>query len=445
MVMPHIAVRSAFIAAFFAFVPMVLSAAEARFVREMRRQGAVPGPEVVVVVPARPFETSMELADQLNRWELPKGSLLILEYDGATTGTITTDAVLKAAALRTKGTVVVVAEDVDPLPKSRKNRVPSLRSTNLETAVPQVKQAMSATFVEEVPKINVATLKLEGPAAAHVLRFSASDTTTSRRIRWSRLFVHALLEDRGMAPARESLPRLLAKGERAYAMYDCEGVGGLGPSRLTEIISRTSGGLTLTPISPEDIREGALEPFAGVLFPGGGAKTIATALRPEGQQAVKEFVHGGGGYVGVCAGAYLATCAIDGYLRMVGTNHSQPWARGGSMLEVELTPEGRELLGDEFATFTTRYNNGPVFLGGEGSVPEGEFSPITVLANFKSPAVHSSGRVATDMVGTPAIMASEYGKGRILLVSPHPETHEELNPMMSRGLRWSLGLEPVGE
>ena len=45
------------------------------------------------------------------------------------------------------------------------------------------------------------------------------------------------------------------------------------------------------------------------------------------------------------------------------------------------------------------------------------------------------------MLDSPAIQATTFGAGRVLMISPHPETHEELFPLVARGLLWSAQLE----
>lgn len=70
-------------------------------------------------------------------------------------------------------------------------------------------------------------------------------------------------------------------------------------------------------IGPIDVRGAGLEQFDAVIFPGGSGKRQSVALEKQGRQAVKEFVRGGGGYVGICGGAFLATAAYDWSLRII--------------------------------------------------------------------------------------------------------------------------------
>ena len=58
------------------------------------------------------------------------------------------------------------------------------------------------------------------------------------------------------------------------------------------------------------------------------------------------------------------------------------------------------------------------------------------LAHFRSEVSRYKPQKGT-MVGTPAIIAAEYGKGRVLCISPHPESSVALHEMVRRGLFWA--------
>ena len=57
------------------------------------------------------------------------------------------------------------------------------------------------------------------------------------------------------------------------------------------------------------VRKAVLEDdsFQAIIFPGGSVFDVHKHLTEAGAKAVAKFVHRGGGYVGVCAGAFLAT------------------------------------------------------------------------------------------------------------------------------------------
>ena len=59
-------------------------------------------------------------------------------------------------------------------------------------------------------------------------------------------------------------------------------------------------------INAQSIRTGGLAEFDVVVFPGGSSARQAQALKKSGRDAVRAFIASGGGFVGVCAGAFLA-------------------------------------------------------------------------------------------------------------------------------------------
>jgi glutamine amidotransferase-like uncharacterized protein len=223
---------------------------------------------------------------------------------------------------------------------------------------------------------------------------------------------------------------------RLLCIYDANGTGFNGPPRLERIVDETTLDYEVMMICGEDIREGVLDGARGIVIPGGGARSIALAMRQDGVRRVNDFIKAGGSYIGVCAGAYFPTSGMKEYSGISHLKHSSPWMKGSGDLKVELTPEGIELLGEEFKSFTTRYNNGPVFPD-IGPPPEGApQQPVTSLAVFKE----SSKKTHDYMIDTPAILATKWGKGRLLTISPHPESHEELTMLVARCYGWALGV-----
>jgi hypothetical protein len=59
-------------------------------------------------------------------------------------------------------------------------------------------------------------------------------------------------------------------------------------------------------LSPQAIASGELRDCCCVACPGGSVEGQSNALGKVGRQAIREFVANGGGYLGVCAGGFLA-------------------------------------------------------------------------------------------------------------------------------------------
>ena len=61
-----------------------------------------------------------------------------------------------------------------------------------------------------------------------------------------------------------------------------------------------------------------------------------------------------------------------------------------------------------------------------------------VLAWFRSEVVRYEPQTGT-MVNTPAIITGSFGQGRVLSISPHPESSRDLHSMVARGIQWVCG------
>ena len=90
--------------------------------------------------------------------------------------------------------------------------------------------------------------------------------------------------------------------DRAALLWDESYIWGLMAYR-----SLRDNGLAFDLISAEDIKAGALAGYGTLMVPGGWASNKIEALGPGGSEAIREFVTGGGSYVGICGGAGLAT------------------------------------------------------------------------------------------------------------------------------------------
>lgn len=195
---------------------------------------------------------------------------------------------------------------------------------------------------------------------------------------------------------------------------------------------------TVTRIKPEEWASIDLKAFQVVVFSGGSGSAQAEAIGEAGRNNIREYIRAGGGYVGVCAGAYLACSNFKWSLGILNAcTVSKKWQRGQGFMDSEVTAEGRKLLGDVDGTFKVRYHNGPIIKpAGLADVPA--YTAVTV---FKS-EIAEFGSPAGVMVGSPAQAQGLYGKGRVFISSPHPENTPGLEHLIPRAVLWAGG---VGE
>jgi putative intracellular protease/amidase len=232
--------------------------------------------------------------------------------------------------------------------------------------------------------------------------------------------------------AAETPSEHIASEHIAVAVYDGGGATGKGVPRVVALLSAATN-VTAARIGPEEIQAGALRRFDVVMFTGGSGSGQARALGQTGCQEVKQFVEKGGGYVGICAGSYLACSGFSWGLGLLNAKTLSPlWKRGTAMVKIELTDRGREILGPRQGKLDCLYFQGPI-VGPAGAPELPEFEP---LAFFRS-EVAKNNTPKGIMVYSPAILASGFGKGRVLCFSPHPEQSKGLETFVTRAIVWA--------
>jgi len=138
-----------------------------------------------------------------------------------------------------------------------------------------------------------------------------------------------------------------------------------------------------------------------ILFPGGSGSAFAKRLGKKKSSEIIEWVRGGGSYIGVCAGAYLASS----HLKITPLKiPDRAWQRG--LHNVFIDKGGYNL--------TVNYHNGPIFEESEG---------VEVWARFRSNFLAEGGKYP--MMDSPAITHNKFGAGIVTLFSPHLEKSSE--------------------
>ena len=149
-------------------------------------------------------------------------------------------------------------------------------------------------------------------------------------------------------------------------------------------------------LSAENVRSqpDSLSRFDVLIFPGGRAHKQADALGENARRAVKDFIRSGGGYVGICAGGFLASAQYDWSLGLVNTrtltgDREMPGVgirsmadRGPGTVQIELTAEGQSIFGDRSAPMDISFSGGPVFLGPKRD----DLPPMIPLAHYSTEA-----------------------------------------------------------
>ncbi|QDV20176.1 hypothetical protein Pan153_48480 [Gimesia panareensis] len=221
------------------------------------------------------------------------------------------------------------------------------------------------------------------------------------------------------------------------AVFDYPDKESSGPRNLKQFLTPANG-FKYQVVRPAEIRSGVLKDFDVLIMPGGSGSKQSKALEPEGRKAVRQFVRNGGGYVGICAGAYLASSHYKWSLGVINARvwDRQHWARGGETVEIGLTPAGQQVLARGQNRFQVRYQNGPLL------VPDNQqdLPGYEVLARFET-EVARNGAPAEAMVGTHAIIRSKFGSGRVICFSPHPEAQDGPKSLVASGVYWAAQVD----
>jgi putative intracellular protease/amidase len=243
----------------------------------------------------------------------------------------------------------------------------------------------------------------------------------------------------GRAPADErpaSTSRPVARVIRVL-IYDDAGGGDAGFVNVSKCLaaSKTSE-FKFARITAADIRAGRLKDADVLVQPGGSGSKQAETLQPEGREAIRQFVKNGGGYLGICAGAYLASADYTWSLHILNAKviDRQHWARGNGDVKVRMSPEGKRLLGVTEDVVTAVYAQGPLL----AAAGKPELPAYEALATFDTEIV-KNGAPEGVMKGTTAMASAPFGKGRVMCISPHPERSAGLDGVIRRAVEWASG------
>jgi glutamine amidotransferase PdxT len=203
-------------------------------------------------------------------------------------------------------------------------------------------------------------------------------------------------------------------------------------------ILTTNSGFNVSTISAAAIQAGSLSNYDVVMFPGGSGTGEANALLQTGCAKVEQFVARGGGYVGTCAGAFLAALGYNtptSWLQIVDAQiiDVEHWDRGTGSAQIHLVNTNNVILAGFPEYLWAHYFNGPLLgPGGSASLPDYEEEAVFVTD------IHDNAPVGI-MPGKTCMTTSAYQLGKCVLFSFHPELTAGLEQMDVRAVKWCAG------
>ncbi|MFZ4732679.1 MAG: BPL-N domain-containing protein [Pirellulales bacterium] len=297
----------------------------------------------------------------------------------------------------------------------------------------------------------------EGTAPPRITIVTSTKTELDRqrlakRTRQHRVGVHALLASAGVIDPAVVTPESIAPAARPgvarVAIYDDLGArnrtAACNPAWIRESM-RHLGDLDVSLVSAADIRAGALPGQFDVLVVGGGSsKTEGRTIGDDGKQAITRFVSGGGGYVGICAGAFLASRTSYG----LGISPTQVRStRAGGLARVDLAEPFRKAAGLPPGVARIAFHGGPILALADDATTRdalvwGTFrTDVEIEPNPAAAATTKEQDLPTTipLAGTPAVVSATYGSGRVVVFSPHPERAPGPQTLFWTAVRFAAG------
>jgi glutamine amidotransferase-like uncharacterized protein len=236
----------------------------------------------------------------------------------------------------------------------------------------------------------------------------------------------------------ESVPSNL----KAVALYSDRGAWNESIAALKEMFQWMNRSVEL--VGADEINGGALDRYSILCMPGGDMYEYSKDLTPRGKEKIRDFILRGGGYMGICGGAYFASGRVEwrgeplpmtplGLYQgsAVGPlNDIHPYPSYG-MSMVNIVDDSHPVTADGPENMWMLYYWGPALTPDEGS-------EVMILGVYEE-------------TGQPSIIAFEYGSGRVFLVGAHPEIKEDSDrdsstwgeEMDDRESDWDLMLRAV--
>ena len=278
-------------------------------------------------------------------------------------------------------------------------------------------------------------------ANSFILETTFKDQPVSKRTRQHRIMVSTALLELGMLQDIQvgCLMPSLGAGRLRVGVFDDAGAS---ESKVMRVLDPADN-LLATVFGPKDVKSEVLSQFDVLIFPGGSGSAQGKAIGAKGREVIRDYVQSGGGVIGICAGAYLCSSHYQWSLNLMNAKvfnvmvdvpklgRKSMWYRGkATNVEVEVNKMGEPILGIS-GTHAIRYQNGPILSpGNRPDLPE-----FSTLAYFRTENGIYEAQKNT-MVNTPAVVVSQFGKGRVLAISPHFESTKDRGKVILDALNY---------
>lgn len=198
-------------------------------------------------------------------------------------------------------------------------------------------------------------------------------------------------------------------------------------------IALNSVGLDFTLLGAKQIERGFLQGYDVLIFPGGDEVWTMRTLGKNARNEVVQFVHNGGGYIGICAGGFLAqkspyaaypsTKDFFGLANAKTPNTPPNVWNIGPIIQRIIKPNHPVMFG--YSGF-----NEALFYGGPTFDVGGDVKVLATLHEIKPEGMVSSPEIYKKMKNNAEVITTNYGKGKVVLFGSHPELAPDNNGML---------------
>ncbi len=196
-------------------------------------------------------------------------------------------------------------------------------------------------------------------------------------------------------------------------------------------------GIVPLAVSASDIQENVLNDIDVLIFPGGSGSKELNNLGQSGADMVHKFVkEKGKGIVGICAGGYLLS-STPGYpsLKLSSSKNIDRahYDRGRGLIEFKLNNGGFDVFPElENNSLFLQYYDGPIL-----QPVDSLNKKYTELGSYVTD-IHPHTGYPSDITPGKSLLLSELiGKGRLFIVTGHPEATPGMRWMVPRMARWA--------
>ena len=217
-------------------------------------------------------------------------------------------------------------------------------------------------------------------------------------------------------------------------VFDGNGASAICVLETIEALKIDSG-IQPIAISASAIMDGALNNLDVLVFPGGSGSKEYNNLGILAADKVRMFARQKDkGIVGICAGGYLLASTPDYASLQLLPVHSirEYYNRGRGLISFSTNKEGDRIFPElkKMNQAFVQYYDGPMYQNIDSTI-------FTTIATVNTDIATKKGFPKGVSIGKPAFGIANYGEGRVIMTTGHPEATSGMRWMVPRMARWA--------